>query len=168
MSLYTLFHPFIAMKVIYGAITFCYCLILRQILYQNRRPSWEEWEINDKNKSYQDKIIEYEASFSSPCNTLFTFIFYTIYSLYSYKQFYSLPNKHMNSALKIVLLFIFISFIITEYILLLIYKMHYLHEIIFTTCLTLIWICLLIGLDYKLQNMFLEQQKIFLKQEKIK
>lgn len=166
--LYTLFHPFIAMKVIYGAINFFYCLTLMQILYQSRRPSWEEWAINDTDKSYQDKIIECEASFSSPCNTLFTFIFYTIYSLYSYKQFYSLPNTHMSFILKIVLLFIFLCFIVIEYILLLIYKMHYLHEMIFTTCLTLVWICLLIAFDYKLQNMFFRATKNLFKARKNK
>lgn len=164
--LYTLFHPFIAMKVIYGAINFFYCLILIQILYQSRRPSWEEYD--NKNEKYKDVIIECEASFSSPCTSLFIFIFYTIYSLYSYKQFYSLPNSHMNKVLKIILFIIFMSFLITEYIILLIYKMHYLHEMIFTTCLTLIWICLLIGLDYKLQNMFYRATKNLFKIRKNK
>ena len=160
--LYTLFHPFIAMKVIYGAINFFYCLILMQILYQSKRPSWEEWD----NKN--DTIIECEASFSSPCTSLFIFIFYTVYSLYSYRKFYSLPHSHMNKFLKIVLFIIFMSFIITEHIILLIYKMHYLHEMIFTTCLTLVWICLLIGLDHKLQNMFYRATKNLFKTRKNK
>ena len=164
--LYTVFHPFIALKVIFGAINFFYCLILMQILYQNKRPSWEEYD--NKNEKYKDIIIECEASFSNPCISLFIFIFYTIYSLYSYKQFYSLPHTHMNKVLKIVLFIIFMSFIITEHIILLIYKMHYLHEMIFTTCLTLVWICLLIGLDYKLQNMFYRATKNLFKIRKNK
>ena len=164
--LYTLFHPFVAMKVIYGAINFFYCLILMQILYQGKRPSWEEWE--SKNDKYKDTIIECEASFSSPSTSLFIFIFYTVYSLYSYKHFYSLPNSHMNKVLKIILFIIFMSFIITEYIFLLIYKMHYLHDMIFTTCLTLVWICLLIRLDHKLQNMFFRATKNLFKIRKNK
>ena len=164
--LYTLFHPFVAMKVIYGAINFFYCLILMQILYQGKRPSWEEWEY--KNDKYKDTIIECEASFSSPCTSLFIFIFYTVYSLYSYKHFYSLPKSHMNKVLKIILFIIFMSFIITEYIFLLIYKMHYLHDMIFTTCLTLVWICLLIRLDHKLQNMFFRATKNLFKIRKNK
>ena len=164
--LYTLFHPFIAMKVIYGAINIYYCLILMQIMYKSRRPSWEQWEIKDKN--YNDEIIECEASFSSPSSSLFIFIFNTIYSLYTYKQFYSLPSKHMNKILKIVLFLIFMSFVITEHILLLIYKMHYLHEMIFTTCLTLVCICFLIGVDYKLQNMFFRATKNLFKVRKNK
>lgn len=166
--LYTLFHPFIAMKVIYGANILLYSLILMQILYQSRRPSWDQWQVNNKASLNEDIIIECEASFSSPSSSLFIFIFYTIYSLYSYKQFYFLPHTHMNCILKIILFIIFISFVITEHILLLIYKMHYLHEMIFTTCLTLALICLLIGVDYKLQNMFFRATKNLFKIRKNK
>lgn len=164
--LYTLFHPFIAMKMIYGTINIFYCMVLMQIMFQSRRPSWEEWEIKDK--TYKDEIIECEASFSSPSINLFIFIFNAIYSLYTYKQFYYLPNTHINKFLKIVLFVIFMSFVITEHILLLIYKMHYLHEMIFTTCLTLVALCLLIGVDYKLQNMFFRATKNLFKVRKNK
>ena len=164
--LYTLFHPFIAMKMIWSTINIFYCLVLMQMMFQSRRPSWEEWEIKDK--TYKDEIIECEASFSSPSINLFIFIFNAIYSLYTYKQFYYLPNTHINKILKIVLFVIFMSFVITEHILLLIYKMHYLHEMIFTTCLTLVALCLLIGVDYKLQNMFFRATKNLFKARKNK
>ena len=166
--LYTIFHPFISMKVIYGANISFYCLILMQILYQSRRPSWDEWEGNENDTSFKDIILECEASFSNPSSSLFVFIFYTIYSLYAYKQFYFLPHTHMNGIVKIIWFLILMSFIITEYVLLLIYKMHYLHELIFTTCLTLVWICLLIGFDYKLQNMFFRATKNLFKIRKNK
>ena len=48
--LYTVFHPFIAMKIIFGANVSFYCIILMQILYKSRRPSWEEWDTNNKDK----------------------------------------------------------------------------------------------------------------------
>ena len=166
--LYTLFHPFIAMKVIYGANISFFCVILMQIMYKSRRPSWEKWEGDKIDSSYKDIIIECESSYGNPSSSLFIFIFYSIYSLYAYKQFYFLPHTHMNGFLKFVLLFIFMSFIITEYILLLFYKMHYLHDMIFTTCITLIMICLLIGFDYKLQNMFFRATKNLFKVRKNK
>ena len=139
-----------------------------QIMYQSRRPSWEKWEGDKNDSSYKDIIIECESSYSNPSSSLFIFIFYSIYSLYAYKQFYFLPHTHMNGFLKLVLLFIFMSFIITEYILLLFYKMHYLHDMIFTTCITLIMVCLLIGFDYKLQNMFFRATKNLFKVRKNK
>jgi hypothetical protein len=74
----------------------------------------------------------------------------------------------MNKVLKIVLFILFISFIIIEHVLLLIYKMHYLHEMIFTTCLTFALICLLIGFDYKIQNMFFRATKNLFKVRKNK
>ena len=166
--IYTVFHPFISMKVIFGANVYFYFLILMQILYKSRRPSWEQWEGNNENESNKDIIIECDASFSSPSSSLFIFIFFTIYSLYSYKQFYFLPNNHINGILKIILFFIFMSFLITEHILLLIYKMHYLHEMIFTTCITLALICLLIGLDYKFQNFIFRATKNLFKIRKNK
>ena len=166
--LHTLFHPFVSMKIIFGVNFYFYCLILMQMLYKSRRPSWEQWEGHYKIESNKNIIIECEASFSSPSSSLFIFIFYIIYSLYSYKQFYFLPNTHINCVLKIVLFLIFMSFLITDYVLLLIYKMHYLQEMIFTTCLTLIWICLLIAFDYKLQNFFFRATKNLFKIRKNK
>ena len=165
--LYILFHPFIAMKITFGSNIFFYCIILMQILYKSRRPSWEEWEPRDK-ISNKDIIIECEASFSSPSSSLFIFTFYTIYSLYTFRKFYFPSNHHMNQVLKIVLFLIFISFMITEYIFLLMYKLHYLHEMIFTTCLSLLWICILIGFDYKIQNMFFRATKNLFKIRKNK
>ena len=166
--LYTVFHPFIAMKIIFGANVSFYCIILMQILYKSRRPSWEEWGTNNKNKKNHDIIIECEASFSNPSSPLFLFTFYSIYSLYTYRKFYFISNPHMNKILKVVLFVIFMSFMITEYIFLLMYKMHYLHEMIFTTCLALIYVCLLIGFDSKLQNMFYRATKNLFKIRKNK
>ena len=166
--LYTLFHPFVAMKAIYGANILLYFLIIMQIFYQSRRPSWDEWNSNNNAFLNKDEIIECEASFSNPSTSLFIFIFYTVYSLYSYKKFYYLPNSHMNNVLKIVLFIIFLCFLIIEHFLLLIYKMHYLHEMIFTTCLSFALICLLIGLDYKIQNMFYRATKNLFKIRKNK
>ena len=166
--LYIVFHPFIAMKIIFGANVSFYCVILMQILYKSRRPSWEEWATNNKDKTNPDIIIECEASFSSPSSSLFIFTFYTIYSLYAYRKFYFVSNQHMNMILKVVLFVIFMSFMITEYIFLLMYKMHYLHEMIFTTCLALIYICLLIGFDHKLQNMLYRATKNLFKIRKNK
>lgn len=166
--LYTLFHPFVSMKVIYGANIYFYCLILMQILYKSRRPSWDSLETINEKELNKDIIIECESSFSNPCSSLFIFIFFTIYSLFSYKQFYLLPDAHINNVLKIILFAIFMSFLITEHVLLLIYKMHYLYEMIFTSCLTLVLICLLIEFDYKIQNIFFRATKNLFKIRKNK
>ena len=165
--LYIVLHPFVAMKITYG-INFSYCvLVLMQILYQSRRPSWDSnSEIKDSLNDTQ--IIICEASFSNPSSPLYTFIFCTIYSLYSYRQFYSPPRSQMNIILKIILFIVFISFLITEMVLLIIYRLHYLHELLFTICLAFIMISLLIGFENKLQNIIFNATKNFFKIRKNK
>lgn len=167
--LYIVFHPLVAMKIIYG-FNFSYCIIiLLQILYQNRRPSWEDnLEHGGENEKLNQNIIICEASFSNPSSSLFNFIFCSIYSLYSYRHFFAPPHTHMNIILKFVLLIIFISILITEMILLLIYRLHYLNELIFTICITFVWICLLIGFENKLQNILIRATKNYFKLRKNK
>ena len=108
------------------------------------------------------------ASFSNPSIPLFSFIFCTVYSIYSYKHFYTRPNSHMNIILKIILFIIFLSFLITEMILLIIYRLHYLHELLFTICLAFIVINILIEFENKLQNIIFNATKNFFKLRKNK
>jgi hypothetical protein len=132
------------MKIIYG-VNFSYCiLVFLQLVYQSRRPIWEN-DPNEKDSIFGNQMIICESTFSNPSIPLFNFMFCLLYSLYSYMHFYSYPKKHMNVILKIVLFVLFISFIIAEIIFLLIYRLHYLHELIFTVCLTLILIFFLIA-----------------------
>lgn len=167
--LYMVFHPLVAMKIIYGVNYSYFILVLLQILYQSRRPSWEDnLEHGAENELLNENIIICEASFSNPSSSLFNFIFCSIYSVYSYRHFYAPPHSHMNIFLKFVLFIIFMSFLITEIIFLLIYRLHYLNELIFTTCLTLVWICLLIGFENQLQKIILNATKNFFKLRKNK
>ena len=163
--LYITFHPFVAMKITYG-LNISYCiLVLMQILYQNRRPSWDD-NSDEKDSPKNTQIIICESSFSNPSTPLFTFIFCVVYSLYSYRHYYASPRTHMNIFLKIVLFIIFISFLITEMIFLIIYRLHYLHELLFTVCLAFIMISFLIGFENKLQNIIFNATKNFFKLRK--
>ena len=74
----------------------------------------------------------------------------------------------MNIILKIILFIVFISFLITEMVLLIIYRLHYLHELLFTICLAFIMISLLIGFENKLQNIIFNATKNFFKIRKNK
>jgi len=165
--LYIIFHPFVAIKITYG-VNFSYCiLVLMQILYQSRRPSWDD-NSDKKDPIKNSQMIICESSFSNPSSPLFTFIFCTVYSLYSYRRFYAPPHTHINVILKIILFIIFISFLITEMIFLIIYRLHYLHELLFTICLAFIMINLLIGFENKLQKVIFNATKNFFKLRKNK
>ena len=138
-----------------------------QILYQAPRPSWH---INfyQKDSKNENPMIICAASFSNPSIPLFSFIFCTVYSIYSYKHFYTRPNSHMNIILKIILFIIFLSFLITEMILLIIYRLHYLHELLFTICLAFIMINVLIEFENQLQNIIFNATKNYFKLRKNK
>ena len=165
--LYTILHPFVAMKIIYG-VNFSYCiLVFLQLVYQSRRPIWEN-DPNEKDSIFGNQMIICESTFSNPSIPLFNFMFCLLYSLYSYMHFYSYPKKHMNVILKIVLFVLFISFIIAEIVFLLIYRLHYLHELIFTVCLTLILICFLIAFENKFRKIIFNATKNFFKLRKNK
>ena len=155
------------MKIIYG-VNFSYCiLVFLQLVYQSRRPIWEN-DPNEKDSIFGNQMIICESTFSNPSIPLFNFMFCLLYSLYSYMHFYSYPKKHMNVILKIVLFVLFISFIIAEIIFLLIYRLHYLHELIFTVCLTLILICFLIAFENKFRKIIFNATKNFFKLRKNK
>ena len=165
--LYTILHPFVAMKIIYG-VNFSYCiLVFLTIVYQSRRPIWEN-DPKEKDSVFGKKMIFCESSFSNPSIPLFNFMFCLLYSLYSYIRFYSYPKKHMNIILKIVLFVIFLSFIIAEIIFLLMYRLHYLHELIYTVCLTQILICFLIAFEDKFRKIIFNATKNFFKLRKNK
>ena len=74
----------------------------------------------------------------------------------------------MNIILKIFLFIIFMSFVITEMVFLLLYRLHYLHELIFSVCLALIWICFLIGFENQFRKIIFNATKNFFKLRKNK
>lgn len=74
---YILFHPFIALKLIYSVSILFYLLIIVKCFSQSKRPLWEE-DIGGNN---DNDIIVCETSFSNPSGSIFiiNFIFYIQY-----------------------------------------------------------------------------------------
>ena len=158
--LYTIFHPFVALKLIFSAgITF-YIMILMKCYYQSKRPSWDE-QLNNQ------EMIECDASFSNPSSTIFNLIFYSIYGLFLYRSFYK-EQKGINIWIKSILLVLFILFFVFETLLLLLYKLHFLHEIVYSSVITLVLICILIDLDDNFQSKFFNATKNLFKTRKNK
>ena len=161
--LYVVLHPFVSMKVIYGLNIANFIIVFMQMLYQSRRPFWD---INITEK--ESKMIICESSFSNPSISLFNFIFCFVYSLYSSIHFYALPRTHINVVVKIILLIIFISLLGTEIFFLVIYRLHYVHELVFTVSLAFIWICLLIAYENQLRKIIINATKNYFKLRKNK
>ena len=160
---YILFHPFIALKLIYSVSILYYLLIIVKCFSQSKRPLWEE-DIGGNN---ENDIIVCETSFSNPSGSIFIINFYFLYSIFCIKEFYK-SNKNLNIIIKILFFILYISIIIFEYFFLLLYKLHYLHEMIFTNILTMIVVCILIDFDSKFQKKFFNATKNIFKTRKNK
>lgn len=161
--LYVIFHPFIALKLIYSVCTLFYILIIVKCFAQNRRPLWEEG-IGGSN---ENDIIVCETSFSNPSGSIFIINFYFLYSIFCIKEFYK-KNKNLNIITKIVFFLLYIIIIIFEYFFLLTYKLNYLHEMVFTNILTMVIVCILIDFDSKYQKKFFNATKNIFKARKNK
>jgi len=160
---YILFHPFIALKLIYSVSILYYLLIIVRCFNQSKRPLWEE-DIGGNNES---DIIVCETTFSNPSGSIFIINFYFLYSIFCIKEFYK-SNKNLNIFIKILFFILYISLAISEYFFLLLYKLHYLHEMIFTNILTMIVVCILMDFDSKFQKKFFNATKNIFKTRKNK
>ena len=160
--LYILFHPYISLKIVFSSGILYYILILMKSINQTKRPLWEKINTNDIND-----ITDCETSFSSPSDGIFFITLYYIYPIYCIKSFYS-KDEQMNIFLKIFLFLIYLALSISEYFYLLLYKLNYVHEIVFTNMLTLIFICILIDFDKKIQKKFSNATKNIFKTRKNK
>lgn len=160
--LYVIVHPYISLKLIICSAFFYYLITLFKCINQTRRPLWEVINNNEVND-----IIKCETSYSSPSDEIFFITFYFLYPIFCIKRFYSNYTR-MNILIKIIFLIIYLALIVFEYFYLLLYKLNYLYEIIFTNMLTLIFICILIDFDKKLQKKLSDSTKNIFKTRKNK
>ena len=158
--LYILIHPYISLKLIFASAFFNYIITLMKFINQSMRPSWDYMEFSDIND-----IIICETSFSSPSEGMFFLTFFFIYPVFCIRKFY-MKNERMNIFLRIILSIIFFGLIAMEYFYLLIYKLNYLHEIVFTNMLTFVYICILIDFDNKFQKKLFNATKNIFKTRK--
>ena len=114
-----------------------------------------------------DDMIICDTSFSSPSEGMYFISFYFIYPIFCIRSFY-LKERRMNIFLRIFLTLIYLALMVLEYLYLLIYKLNYLHEIIFTHMLTFVFICILIDFDGKLHKKLSNSTKNIFKMRKNK
>ena len=160
--LYIILHPFIALKLIYSVCILFYGIIFVKCFYQSRRPLWEE----GISKNDED-ITRCETSFSNPSGSLFIINFYYMYSIFCIKDFYN-KNHELKLATKIVLFIIYIVISLLIYFYLLIYRLNFLHEIIFTSVISLAIVCLLMEINSKIHKKFYNATKNIFKVRKNK
>lgn len=114
-----------------------------------------------------DDMIICDTSFSCLSEGMYFIAFYFIYPIFCKRSFY-LKERRMNLFLRIFLALIYLALIVLEYFYLLIFKLNYLHEIIFTHMLTFVFICILIDFDGKMHKKLFNSTKNIFKMRKNK
>ena len=146
--IYLILHPFIGLKLIFIVNISYFCLILLKIIIQSHRPFW----------NLKDKIIiqDCKTDYASPSPLIFFICFFYLYSIIIVQKL----KKQKFNIIQKILLFLF-HFIIISVIsfLLEITLDEYFHQLIFTTILGYILICLLISNDKKVHNFIFQTLK---------
>ena len=158
--IYVLFHPIIGLKITIVMQIFYYFGILLKCLIQGKRPNW----------LLNEDIQICSTSYSNPSGSFFIFSFFYLYTLVSFKSaFHKEKNKNYYSTFSKIILFsiYFFIFLITSLIYLF-YKLHFIFEIIYTFCLTLFSITIIIDFDNIIQRDLTKKLKNIFKARKYK
>ena len=155
--IYVLFHPIIGLKIsIVMQISYYFGIILKCII-QSKRPNW----------LLEEEIIICSTSYSNPSGSFFNFSFFYLYSLISFKTAYKKENLY-SSLFKIITLSIYIIILILSGLIYLFYRLHFIFEIIYSLCLALLSITILLDFEKLIQKNLIKKLKNIFKSRKNK
>ena len=137
---YFLFHPFIALKLVLITYLIYYGMIICQIFFQSNRPFWES-------KSHFHFCY---TNYANPSENYFFVSFFFLYLIISY-ILVDQKNK-LEIKYKIIINVAYIIILILYAINSLINQILYFYQLIFTLCISLILICIMIDLDIIIHN----------------
>ena len=155
--IYMLFHPFIALKLVYITNIAYFIIVVLQCLYQSRRPFWT---------NANDSIVFCPTSYAFPSGTYFLITFFLLYMTISLRLVEK--KKSLELCKRLTIFFIYFILIIFSAFILVINKLCYIYQIVFTFTLSLVMICLLIDLDTVIHNFILKSLKNVFKTRKYK
>ena len=141
--IYLVFHPFIGLKLVLVVNLSHYLLVFIKIILQAHRPFWDL--IDEKSK---DKLI-CENDYASPCEHIFYFCFFTLYSIISVRL---LKNDTLNKKNKVLIFSIHFIFILGLMFIYSITLEAYIHQLVFTIILSFVLLCFLIMKEKAIHN----------------
>ena len=155
--IYMLFHPFIALKLVYITNIAYFIIVVLQCLYQSRRPFWT---------NANESIVFCPTSYAFPSGTYFLISFFFLYTTISLRLVEK--KKSLGLCKRVIIFFVYFVLIIFSAFILVINKLCYIYQIVFTFTLSLVMICLLIDLDTVIHNFILKSLKNVFKTRKYK
>ena len=149
--IYLIFHPFIGLKLNFVVNISHFGIIILKIFLQGNRPFW---------KYQNNKLIdetECKTDYASPSPSIFFFTFFYLYSILSFqklkKQKLKLLYRFLIIFIHLILIFVIILIFLGEI------SDEFFHQLIFSTILGYILICLLLAKDKNIHNFIFQTLK---------
>jgi hypothetical protein len=139
--IYFLFHPFIALKLVFITDIIYYGIIILQILFKSKRPFWK----------IKSNLFFCETNYGNPSNHYFLFSFFILYLIISFRLVDE-KQKSLNIYIKLIIFLIYLFIVFFQGIIYLINHIYYAYQLFFTLCISLVLICILIDLDSIIHN----------------
>ena len=140
-AIYFLYHPFIALKLVFITNIIYYGTIILQILFKSKRPFWE----------IKSNLFSCETNYGNPSNNYFLFSFFILYLIISFRLVDE-KKKSLNIFIKIIIFLIYLIIVFFHGIINLINHIYYVYQLVFSLCISLALICLMIDLDSIIHN----------------
>lgn len=159
--MYMLSHPFLALKLVMTTNLLYYVMTILRCLYQSKRPFWLE-------TASADNVIPFcPSNYANPSNHFFLVSFFFLYTILSI-QLLNKNSKSRSFLAKCLFCFFFFILVILTSFLLIINKLHFIYQLVFTLCLSLIIICVLLDFENSIHNLILKALKNIFKTRKYK
>ena len=156
--IYVLYHPIIGLKISIVMQIFYYFGIILKCIIQSKRPSW----------LLDEEIKICSTSYSNPSGSFFIFSFFYLYSLISFRTAYKEKKNLYSFIFKISVFSIYLVILILSCVIYLLYRLHFIFEIIYTLCLALLSITIILDFDKLIQKNLLKKLKNIFKARKHK
>jgi hypothetical protein len=140
---YTLVHPFTAIKVIFATHSTEFIIVLLRCLFQNQRP---RWLLAEKAKAFLCPF-----SYSNPSLNFFFFTFFIIYLILA-KLMLRRKKRRLGFVKKFLISFVLGIFLIIFGVILMVNRLNYFYQIVFTFTISLVFICLCVDLEINIHN----------------
>lgn len=154
---YMVSHPFVALKLVFTTNLIYYGMTIMKCLYQAKRPFWLSLSLN--RFCY--------TSFANPSSNYFLVTFFFLYTLASL-NYLKKKNERITWLFKFIFFITYIVILILSSGIFILNKINFVYQIIFTLCLTLIIICILLDFENSIHNWILKSMKNIFKTRKYK
>ena len=155
--IFMLFHPFIALKLVFITNVTHFFITVLQCLYQSHRPFW-----NNPN----NEIIFCPTNYGFPSGTFFLTTFFFLYMVITIRLMEK--EKKLSILKKFIIFILYFGIITYSAFIVVINSLNYIYQLIFSLTISLVVICFLIDIDTVIHNFILKSLKNVFKTRKYK